>query len=428
MSNGEYHLNASFRAIGAFWPFGQPENKFTGTVSSEKGKVSLASAPVYSVQDVHSVVARFFRSVNSRQPFERTESLCGFTSEGECSLLSAALISEGGLTNVQSGQRISDNQYRIWAAVMGLHLESADAATIDSADLSFPDASEWFPSAFGVSFGNGQHAITTQATPLEVFRFHCAALDSTVTCRVHTRAPVKRRRAIITSLPIIVVQPVGPRSLLWFIDVAIRIENFLTLCLGTSVNLEAVRLLAGDEAGWLVRKTKRHVQRTNVQTWIRCPNGSIARGLDEWLSVTQDKRPVEKVVLGVLRKSSIFVETEFLILAQALEGFDRIQNGDRRKDFRRRIEDTYDMLTATFAQKLLGEKHHFSRKVVQTRNFFTHLGIPAGADVVQDGGDLFDLNQRLHALLRCVMLLRLGIEEAALREPIQYQASRWVLR
>ena len=44
-----------------------------------------------------------------------------------------------------------------------------------------------------------------------------------------------------------------------------------------------------------------------------------------------------------------------------------------------------------------------------------------------DGGELFLLNQRLHAFLRCVMLIDLGIPESALKEPILYQSTRWKL-
>lgn len=67
------------------------------------------------------------------------------------------------------------------------------------------------------------------------------------------------------------------------------------------------------------------------------------------------------------------------------------------------------------------------QKVVQTRNYFTYLGIRKGTAVIDDGGELFLLNQRLHAFLRCVMLIDLGIPESALKEPILYQSTRWKL-
>jgi hypothetical protein len=310
---------------------------------------------------------------------------------------------------------------------MGLHLQSAEASQIEQTALRFGEVSDWFPSAFGLNLSQEQRAITTRTTALEVFRFHCASLDAEVSCDVHAQAPVKRRRAQIESVPIITIKPTRFESVEWFMDTAFRIENFLTLFLGTSVNLKSAEFIVDGRSGWLVQKVRRQVEKTNFQSWIKCNEQVLATALDRWLSEPQDKRPVERTVLGVLRKTSMFVETEFLSLAQALEGFHRIQVGNS-PNFKTRIEETYDMLSVEFALKLLGPKDVFARRVVQTRNFFTHLGIPAGTDVIQDGGELFGLNQQLHALLRCVMLLRLGVDEAFLREPIQYQATRWALR
>ena len=125
----------------------------------------------------------------------------------------------------------------------------------------------------------------------------------------------------------------------------------------------------------------------------------------------------------MMRKSSVFYETQFLSLAQALEGFGRIrfQTGN----YEQLIQKTYDLLSAEFATKLLGDRSEFIERVKQTRNFLTHLGGPKKSEVVEEPKELFLLNQRLQAFLRCVMLIDLGISEDELREPILYQAHRW---
>jgi hypothetical protein len=76
---------------------------------------------------------------------------------------------------------------------------------------------------------------------------------------------------------------------------------------------------------------------------------------------------------------------------------------------------------------LLNNKELFVRKVVDTRDYFTHLGLREGNAVVKDSGDLFLLNQRLKALLRCAILLDLGIPEQYLTQPILFQAKRYQL-
>jgi hypothetical protein len=123
------------------------------------------------------------------------------------------------------------------------------------------------------------------------------------------------------------------------------------------------------------------------------------------------------------------VETEFLSLAQALEGFARLQfetdPKSKKLTFADGIRQTYDLLSPNFAGKLLGDKSTFTSQVLQTRNYFTHLGSRKGASVVDGGKDLFLLNQRIHAFLRCVMLIDIGVSEQVLREPILHHSTRW---
>ena len=197
---------------------------------------------------------------------------------------------------------------------------------------------------------------------------------------------------------------------------------------------------------------------------MRCLASQTAEALEKWFAVPDEQRPVEKTVLGMIRKSSLFTETEFLALAQALEGYGRLRfdrdlipkaefkkgltklkealagiwgdseitkrcsdvlNSANEASYGHRIGQTYDLLSKEFAINLLGERSEFVQKIVQTRNYFTHLGIRKGTAVVDDGNELFFLNQRLHAFLRCVMLIDLGISEDALKEPISYQATKW---
>jgi hypothetical protein len=45
--------------------------------------------------------------------------------------------------------------------------------------------------------------------------------------------------------------------------------------------------------------------------------------------------------------------------------------------------------------------------------------------VLTEATDLFLFNQKLHAFLRLLVLLRIGFEEGEVREPVQYQSGRW---
>jgi hypothetical protein len=47
------------------------------------------------------------------------------------------------------------------------------------------------------------------------------------------------------------------------------------------------------------------------------------------------------------------------------------------------------LLSKEFATDLLGQRSEFVQKIVQTRNYFTHLGIRKGTAVMDDGNELF---------------------------------------
>jgi hypothetical protein len=83
------------------------------------------------------------------------------------------------------------------------------------------------------------------------------------------------------------------------------------------------------------------------------------------------------------------------------------------------------LLTLDFANKLIGDKKIFVRTVTDSRNYFTHLGISKKTNVVEEIRDIFLLNQKLHAFLRCLMLLDLGFKEEEVRPPVLYQATKW---
>jgi hypothetical protein len=274
---------------------------------------------------------------------------------------------------------------------------------------------------------NTTHVVPWQAK--EVFRFTSDELQAEVTCQVFATGSTRPMKAVsVKSVPRIKIVPNRPQSVDWFTSLAFRFENFFTLFLGTSVGLKHVQLFQGDDDGWVVQKMRLRKEKVNLQTCVRCPLQSAAGALMKWLAVPRDQQLVELNMLSMMRKSNIFTETEFLTLAQTLEGFGRIRFGGkrpRRAKVDQLIKQTYDMISSDLAHKLVGDRAEFTNKVIQTRDYYTHLGNPKGTLVAKSNKELFLLNKRLHAFLRCVMLIDLGISEDHLKEPILYQATRW---
>ena len=183
------------------------------------------------------------------------------------------------------------------------------------------------------------------------------------------------------------------------------------------------------------------------------------------MSESDGFREIENLLLGVLRKGKLFIETEFLSLAQALEGFHRATGKEIKLDkaafkvLRKKIESfladqNLDDETATrvnsaisfanqtsFRSRLrelcgrLSEQtltnmniapEQFIGDVVRMRNFFTHAG--GSYDVKEEplrGGELFLLSQKMRAVLRGVFLLHLGFPENQIAELIIREATKW---
>jgi hypothetical protein len=398
---------------------------FTGTLSGQKGRIDLVSAPTYRKGDIaRDAMHATILAVNSREPLLQIPSICGLAGGGDCTLLSSVQLNEKGDSDFQTGRSVTSLQYRPAVAVMGLHLASVHAPVIDSSVFSFTKVQEYLPATWEMNVDTKAITYVSPREATEVFRFSSIPLRCEVICETRAGGGRARRTATIRSVPRIKIVPEQPQSLDWFDELAFRIENFFTLCLGTSVALKQFQLFSKDKMGWVVQRVPRRSEKINVQTWVRCPQNRLAIGLASWLAVPREQRPVELTVLGMLRKSNVFLETEFLSLAQALEGVSRIQGGPSKK-FAKRIEETYDLLSPDIALKVVGERTDFVAKVVATRDYFTHLGLPETDKVVRRSSPLFHLNQRLHAFLRCVMLVQHGIPEDYLKEPIQYQANRW---
>jgi ApeA N-terminal domain 1 len=449
-----YRLDSKLNFPGGFWPPNDQSQVITGILSSENRRIYLSTSPTFKKLDI-SALGRSF--LDSNTALQRIGVLCGYTADGPCTLLDLMENTNEGCEDWPHEIKIDAVRWRVGGVVMGFHLDSVESEIIESAAFYLSTIEKWFPAPTRIEVTADHFSYTIPLKGSPAFEFSSLELEAEVTCRVFA---LKNGR----SVPRIKVKPRTPKSLDWFVSVGLRLENFFSMFLGSSVGLTELQLQKGEEHGWLIQRVPVRNEKVSYQSWVRCEKHEMARALSKWLAVPESQQPVEITVLGMLRKSSLFIETEFLALAQALEGFGRIhferglipsdefKNGltklrtelrnlwgdseivkrcsdalstANEASFGHRLGLTYDLLSGDFAAKLLGNRTEFIRRVVQTRNYFTHLGIEKGKYVADTPKELFLLNQRLHALLRCVMLLDLTVSEVVLRGPILYQMLRW---
>jgi len=325
----KYRLDESFEIIGGFWVFGQEDKKFTGTLSSRKGLVEIQTSPTYSELDDAALRASMLE-LSGTTDIQQISAICGFTTDKRCTLLNSVILDGGGLTDFSSRRQVQRKLYRAMGTVMGLHLESSEAMSIDGAAYYFTNIQHLLPAPWSSQMADQS---TTHVVPWkakEIFRFTSDELCAEVACEVFAGGTAKARTAVsIKSVPVVRITPQSLQSVDWFTSLAFRLENFFTLFLGTSVGLQRVQLFQGDDDGWVVQRMRRRKEKVNFQTWVRCPFPNVADALVRWLRVPPDRQLVELNMLSMMRKSDVFSETEFLTLAQTLEGFGRIRLGDR---------------------------------------------------------------------------------------------------
>jgi Apea-like HEPN len=74
---------------------------------------------------------------------------------------------------------------------------------------------------------------------------------------------------------------------------------------------------------------------------------------------------------------------------------------------------------------VLGDINEFEQTLRQTRNHLTHPGIPKKSKVVTDGKGLFLFNQKMHALLRLLMLVHVRFPEEKVFRAVHDQSRKW---
>jgi hypothetical protein len=216
--------------------------------------------------------------------------------------------------------------------------------------------------------------------------------------------------------------------------------------------------------GWLVQRLRRKVETPDPESGMRCTASQLAHSIAAWLSMPPEFRPLENLIYGTIRNSSMFVETEFLSLAQGLESLHRLtdsrtltdkmtfktvlktllqsirrvcQNSalaDRMSDsiryanepsFKNRIEALVARVEPAHVSELLGDAKKFEQILRATRNFFTHPGIAQNSKVLTSSKDIFLFNQKLHSFLRLLMLLYVGFLEDTIFEAVRHQPKKW---
>ena len=459
-------LDSKFSSVAAFWRPESPDEVMTGTLTVNDDGIRFVTSPEYFRG---AKVPRPDPSQWNSESIPRSDVLHGFFEGENCTLLNLMEVEHPGLLSYKDEpQSVASTAHRASILVSAMRTGAMDDKCLDSARYTFSSLSQFVNTPFTEKWGNGLITIEIQAEPKSLL--DCSVLETHVHVELkayQTLTTDEEREARLTkTVAIVEVTPPEAESLSWFMGIGNRLENLFSLLAGTSLVMETFFIYREDKSGAVIRKQHAFVEKYKVLDSLRHSNSQLAHAISTWLSESEGFREIENLLLGVLRKGKLFVETEFLSLAQALEGFHRATGGDESKmnkasfkELRGKIEtfleeqkvddETAKKVNAAVAycnqtsfrsrlkelcgrisQSTLGDMkidpEAFAVSVMNTRNFFTHAG--GSSDEKKEplrGGELFLLSQKMRALLRGVFLLHLGFPEPQFKDLIVREATKW---
>jgi ApeA N-terminal domain 1 len=451
-----YHLRSRFEADGVFWMPASPQAKFSAHLSARGKLIELRmAAEIAGPQQLFPGRDTAISGV-----------LHGYTTVGTCTLI--GVQEHGGVRHFadSSGGVVVARRFRVGLCVLGIHIASYSSPELASATCTYAGTGDWLPTPTELTFTEESTTIIHPHRTPSLVDFCLLANRTRIELRVSydmTFTPSKRHSAS-NDRPRIDIEALEPTSLESFYDKALRFENFFSLCVGTSILIRTVQVTnsEGSEGseGWLVYPRLGKVERPDVPAQIRCSATDLAKSMALWLTISDKLRPLENLIFGIIRNTSMFVETEFLSLAQALESFHRLADPVSEEEpvtSKRVLEEIFKKITSLFTKKatrgrsryanepvfknriesllarlspqhvaeLLGDPIVFEQTLRQTRNFYTHPGIKRGSHVLANAKALSLFNQKLHALLRILMLISVGFAEDAVFEFVLYQSRKW---
>ena len=132
--------------------------------------------------------------------------------------------------------------------------------------------------------------------------------------------------------------------------------------------------------------------------------------LNQWHDNFDKIAPISSYLIDSLQKKSRFDVPDFLIIAQALDGYHkRFVNKKDGKDHQK-YEDGIKILLKQFEDVDCIQKCHINPIILRdSRNFYSHLSPDEEKKSAVDGDDLYWLTEKCKILLTCCILNMLGL-------------------
>lgn len=449
-------LHDSFTEEGFWWIEGREEQKVGGTLTfdpDDGARLSLLG----TLDDVIAAMRSTLRGGGD------STVIYGVTKKGKPITLLDAL-------NINRQMHMPGITHETWSSnllVIGLHLESEDAEIFPKSYFRFDSIEEWLGHRpFSMTFNDAEKCVTVKAHKPreEPFADHDDFKVTSVGSLYTNNTPDTRYTIDVISQ--FGVTPATPKSLNWHLIRAVRLQELASLCTGYYLPLTAFELRGPDHKVGpdMVRPSEAHVYTRMMHPEAEKPNrrdppiltgpelvAHNSQALQHWFDQYELFSPAINLFFTITGQRDMFVNVRFLLAIQALEVFHRRTSGETvmpAADFlafadmmvkaipasaiprmKEKLKGTYQFLnepslgqrlksivadlSASFGTAPPAFTKGYLRKLVATRNYYTHFSQELENQTL-DGGGLYWASRRIVLLLTLLFLQRLGLTGADL--------------
>lgn len=451
-------LKDTFTEEGYWWIQGREDNRVAGTLSFDP-----ENRAVLKLLGLTRELGPAFAAALSggHRP---VETIYGVTKNGKPVTLLRAF-------NVQSSLRMPGIPTETWKSnllVVGLHISDEEKDEVFSKSyVRFDGIEEWLghrPFTRKHDLKNRRVTIVADKPPETHFAEHADFKVTTVGSIYSSNEPATHYT--LDHYSQLGIEPPSPKSLNWHLSRAVRLQELASLCSGHHLTMLGFELQGPEEKiGDTARPVEVHFysalanddteRRPRHETPLISGPELISFNADavqSWFDQYEIFNPAIALFFTVTGQKQMFTNIRLLLAIQALEVFHRRTTSDGVMDDQE-FDAFYSKLVAAIPdpenkrmkEKLLGTCRYLNelslgqrlraivadltasfghtppafskrniRKLVDTRNYYTHFSKDLESKGTKGGGEMYWASRRIVLLLSLLFLQRLGVTAAEL--------------